>query len=107
MNDLLLHDMPAGRFVTAVVGIIDAARGEMSLLSAGHAPIYFYEAAAGVVHTWEADGLPLGIMSGLELDQPRAIRFAPGDTLVMITDGFFEWQDAAGEQFGIQPRSPS
>jgi phosphoserine phosphatase RsbU/P len=102
VNDLLMHDMPAGRFVTAVVGIIDAARFEMSLLSAGQAPIYFYEAAAGVVHTWAADGMPLGIMSGLELDPERVIRFAPGDTLVVATDGFFEWQDATGEQFGIQ-----
>jgi serine phosphatase RsbU (regulator of sigma subunit) len=26
---------------------------------------------------------------------------APGDLLVLITDGFFEWSNAAGEQFGV------
>ena len=27
---------------------------------------------------------------------------SPGDIILLATDGFFEWEDAAGEQFGSQ-----
>jgi serine phosphatase RsbU (regulator of sigma subunit) len=30
------------------------------------------------------------------------VRFEPGDTLVLATDGFFEWANAAGEQYGTR-----
>ena len=26
---------------------------------------------------------------------------APGDMLVVVTDGFYEWEDPSGEQFGL------
>ena len=31
----------------------------------------------------------------------QKISLAPGDMLVLITDGFFEWANAAGEDFGF------
>jgi serine phosphatase RsbU (regulator of sigma subunit) len=74
----------------------------MSLVSAGQAPIFFYRAASGAVDNWAADDLPLGVMSGVTFDGARRIRFEPGDALVLTTDGFFEWSNAEGEQYGIQ-----
>ena len=100
VNDLLYDDIPEGRFVTAAVGILDPAKGRISLLSAGQAPLLFYEAATGTVHNWDADDLPLGIMSGVKFDKPREIDFGPGDVLVLTTDGFFEWANPRGEQYG-------
>ena len=45
-------------------------------------------------------GVPLGLMAdfGYEpaVEHPRA----PGDVLVLLTDGFFEWARADGELFG-------
>ena len=32
---------------------------------------------------------------------PRHVRFEPGDTLALITDGFFEWLDGEGVMFGL------
>jgi sigma-B regulation protein RsbU (phosphoserine phosphatase) len=101
VNDLLFADIPSGRFVTAAVGVLDPASCSMTLISAGQAPILFYEAASGVLHCWHADGLPLGIMAGAPFDAPRTICFAPGDVLLLTTDGFMEWPDGAGRQFGI------
>lgn len=101
VNDLLHNDMHEGRFVTAVICIIDPGRSELTLLSAGQAPILFFEAERGVVQNWDADMLPLGVMSGMPLERPRVIQCRPGDTLIMVTDGFFEWQDALGQQYGI------
>jgi sigma-B regulation protein RsbU (phosphoserine phosphatase) len=100
VNDLLHEDIPDERFVTAVVGVLDPKTSSMSLVSAGQAPILFYEAAADTVHNWDADDLPLGVMPGLAFDDHRTIDFKPGDTLVLTTDGFFEWPNPAGEMFG-------
>jgi serine phosphatase RsbU (regulator of sigma subunit) len=34
--------------------------------------------------------------------QPIRIRLEPGDIVLLITDGFFEWENRAGELFGTQ-----
>ncbi len=102
VNDLLQEDIPDGRFVTAAVGVLDPSRAQMQLISAGQAPLLFYEAGTDTVHNWDADDLPLGIMSGLTFDDVRTIDFAAGDALVLTTDGFFEWSNRDNEQFGTQ-----
>jgi serine phosphatase RsbU (regulator of sigma subunit) len=88
--------------VTAAVGVIDPAQSRMSLVSAGQAPILFYEAKTGTVHNWDADDLPLGIMTGIGFDEAREIEFGPGDVLVLTTDGFFEWANPQREQYGTE-----
>jgi serine phosphatase RsbU (regulator of sigma subunit) len=100
VNDLLHADIPEGKFVTAVVGLIDPAQSRMTLVSAGQAPLLFYEARTDSVHNWDADDLPLGIMSGIGFDEAREVDFAAGDVLVLTTDGFFEWPNPSGEQYG-------
>lgn len=102
VNELLQVDMPSGRFVTAAVGVLEPSHNEMSFVSAGQAPVFFYRAASRTVENWAADDLPLGIYSGLTFDGARKVRFEPGDTLVLTTDGFFEWSNEGGEQFGIK-----
>jgi len=44
-------------------------------------------------------GFLLGMMEGMEYEEKR-VELAPGDTLVLFTDGVFESPDAAGEPFG-------
>jgi len=102
VNDLLEMDIPTERFVTAAVGVLNPEANRMSLVSAGQAPLLFYHAATKTVENWAADDLPLGIAAGLPFDGARQIDFQPGDALVLTTDGFFEWSNAAHEQFGIQ-----
>jgi sigma-B regulation protein RsbU (phosphoserine phosphatase) len=99
-NDLLHADIPANRFVTAAVGVLTPEESRLDLVSAGQAPLLFYEAATGTVHNWDADVLPLGIMGGVDFDDPRVVRFASGDLLLLTTDGFMEWPDPDGRQFG-------
>jgi serine phosphatase RsbU (regulator of sigma subunit) len=102
VNDLLHADMPPGKFVTAAVGLIDPAHSRMQLVSAGQAPLLFYEAKTKEVHVWDADDIPLGIADGISFDETRDIEFQSGDVLVLTTDGFFEWSNRSGEQFGIE-----
>lgn len=102
VNDLLQMDIPDERFVTAAVGVLQPDSNEMTLLSAGQAPLFFYRAVSRTVENWAADALPLGVVSGLAFDGARRIQFEPGDALVLTTDGFFEWSNNGGEQFGIR-----
>ena len=101
VNDLLYEDTPPERFVTAVITMLDPATSEMTIVSAGHGPLLFYEAGSGAVHRWDADVPPLGVMPGLEFPEPRSLKLHRGDVLALTTDGFFEWSNPAGEMWGI------
>ena len=36
------------------------------------------------------------------IDDAVALKIAPGDVIALFTDGFYEWMNAAGEQFGLK-----
>ena len=65
VNDLLQMDIPDERFVTAAVGVLRPESNQMSLVSAGQAPLFFYRAASRTVENWAAADVPLGVMSGV------------------------------------------
>ena len=100
VNRLLQEDLTDSRSVTAVLGFLEG--DTFSFLSAGHGPIIRYVAAEDAFHTQPAHGIPLGILS--EYDWPPAEHFemAPGDLMVLVTDGFYEWMNAEQEEFGIE-----
>lgn len=100
VNELLTRDLPPDRFVTAVVGVLEPEKSRMLLFSAGHGPIFFYNAKLGKVFLWPASDRPLGIRIGKITGKTTEIIFSPGDILVLVTDGFFEWQNPNGELFG-------
>ncbi len=102
VNNLLTMDMPAGRFVTAAVGLLEPDRRRLFLYSAGHAPIFFYRARLNEVEILEADDMPLGLGMQEQSEVGRVFSFSSGDLLVMITDGFFEWMNPRDEQYGIR-----
>jgi len=99
---LLAQDLPEGRFVTAFFGVLDPARSAVRYVSAGQGPILAYSAATGEFAELPTQGLPLGIVPELPYEPTVEQPLAPGDMLVLLTDGFFEWSNPAGEQFGTQ-----
>ncbi len=101
LNNLLCHDLPPDRFVTFAAAVIDPRTCVVDIVSAGHGPILFYHAATDRIHTRPADGAPLGVLRDQSFDQTQHIEFQPGDTLVLVSDGFFEWPDESGEHFGL------
>jgi serine phosphatase RsbU (regulator of sigma subunit)/signal transduction histidine kinase len=101
MNDLLVEDLPDGRFVTFVVAIVDPKTASAEVLSAGHGPLLVFTRKDRGVRAFKAHGIPFGVMPDVDYGVPDRIELAPGDILVLITDGFFEWANADGELFGI------
>jgi sigma-B regulation protein RsbU (phosphoserine phosphatase) len=102
INDLLCIDLPDGKFNTAFFGFLDPRQNTVRFLSAGQGPILVYAAATGEVSELETHGLPLGLMPEAEYDDTTLLQLAPGDMLVLLTDGFYEWDRPDGEQFGTE-----
>jgi serine phosphatase RsbU (regulator of sigma subunit) len=48
-----------------------------------------------------SQGLPLGILPSLVSAPPEILEMHSGDLLVLATDGFFEWANPSGDQFGV------
>ncbi len=102
INDLLCDDLQSKRFVTFVVALLDPQTHSVRLLSAGHGPLFFYRAAEDRVESFIAHDIPFGLAPEIGYGPPSTLDMHPGDALVLITDGFFEWPNPQGEQFGIE-----
>ncbi len=63
--------------------------------------MFFYHAADQLVEAWAADDLPLGISTNITFESPPPCPLRAVDTLVLAIDGFFEWSDPTGRQYGI------
>jgi len=105
INELLCHDLPDDRFITAFFGLLAPGERRLTYSSAGHGPIIAYRAQSDSMEELPAQGLPLGILPDAVYEAPGIMSFAPGDMMVLFTDGFYEWQTREG-QFG-QPRVES
>jgi len=99
VNTAVSADVGEGRFVTFVAAILGPNSSGVELLSAGHAPLFLYLLKHDRFETMEAQGLPLGISPDFFSEPHRTLQFARGD-LLLATDGFFEWANAAEELFG-------
>ncbi|MGE5487385.1 MAG: SpoIIE family protein phosphatase [bacterium] len=89
---------PSNKFVTLFYCVIDPASGELVYSNAGHNPPLLLR-VSGEVERLEAGGPVLGILRGMRFVEAHA-SLAPGDVLVMYSDGVTEAADAAGEEFG-------
>jgi phosphoserine phosphatase len=101
INEQLMADLPAGRFVTAFVGRLDARNHQIHYRSAGQAPLLHVRDATGDCDRLDASAPPMGITPGVETPLPEPIKLAPGDVLAIPSDGLFEQHDADGHAFGI------
>jgi serine phosphatase RsbU (regulator of sigma subunit) len=102
LNDLLQADLPADRFITFAMAMLQP-NGNVELLSAGHGPTFLYRAADQSIQQFGGDGLPLGVAPEQNYGPTAMFRMETGDVLVMLTDGFFEWQRPQDDEaFGIK-----
>ncbi len=99
VNEQVRQDAGAGAFVTAFAAILDPSRDSLTWLSAGHEPAIIWRAATRSIEELGATGVPLGIGDErVELGDP--VRLAPGDIILIGTDGVRERRNAKGVLFG-------
>lgn len=101
LNSLLAEDLESNRFVTFAVIFLDPKSSRVQVFSAGHGPMLWYRHETDTVEYLEAQGIPLGMMDGFDYDSATEGTLGQGDFLALVTDGFFEWENPVGEDFGI------
>jgi serine phosphatase RsbU (regulator of sigma subunit) len=102
LNQLLSEDLESNRFLTYAVIFLNPETSNVRVLSAGHGPILWYKRASDRIETIEAQGIPLGMIASIRYEHGVEAGFGEGDILALITDGFFEWENPSGEEFGVQ-----
>lgn len=100
INHLITADMSDSRFITMAIALA-SPDGRVDLLSAGHGPTFLYKARSAQIERFDSDGVPLGVIEDEQYRPIRHLALEPGDTLVMLTDGFMERRSPTGELFGI------
>jgi serine phosphatase RsbU (regulator of sigma subunit) len=100
LNHLLYEDLPAEKFVTLAAGLLNPREATLHLISAGHGPLLFFSSAEDRFHRYDAQGVPLGLLPHANYCCAKVLTFAPGDILVLLTDGFTEWANTEDEDFG-------
>ena len=89
----------AEMFVTAFIAAIDLATGEVEYVNAGHNPPLVRRADGTVEWVRAHPSLVLAAMPGVAY-RSRRLALAPGDALLLYTDGVTEAMNVAGELYG-------
>ena len=99
LNRDLMEEADDEMGVTMLVGVLDCASGGLSLVNAGHENPLIVGADGGVEILPMRGGPPFCVV---DFSYPtEQAMLEPGDTLVLITDGATEAQNAAGALFGL------
>jgi serine phosphatase RsbU (regulator of sigma subunit) len=99
-NELLLRDSHTDLLLTAFYALLDPDQGDLVYSNAGHNPPLYYTVATGTFTELSSSGLLLGVLPDMRLPGGR-ITIAPGDLLVLYTDGITEAMNPAMEEFGM------
>jgi len=98
LNQLLVDDFPAGKFVTMVYAVLDPADRSVTFANAGHLrPLVIDQQGERFLDTER--GLPLGLSCG-DYSETR-VTLSAGSKLVFYSDGITEAENARGEEYGL------
>lgn len=98
-NEQILEVSQSNLFLTAFYAMLEAESGKLVFANAGHNPPLWLQAATGEMRPLAAAGIALGAVDQIELEE-REIQLAPGDLLLLYTDGITEAMDANSQLFG-------
>ena len=99
VNSLLEEDNESLMFVTVFYAVYDPATGDFSYANGGHNPPLLVHADGTSEYLPTTDGVALGVMPEYEFEESR-VTLAPGEMVVMYTDGVTEAIDHDSEEFG-------
>jgi len=87
------------KFATLFIAVFDPAAGILTYVNAGHNPGLWI--SPGGVNLLPSGGVPVGMMPGV-VHKQASIRVAPGDTILLYSDGITEALNGSDEEFGME-----
>lgn len=99
LNRHIAETSTPNKFITFFLAAVDAAAGELRFLNAGHNPPLLV-APGGEIRELETSGLPLGLLPDSTYGADT-LEIAPGELLLIYSDGITEAVSPNDEQFGI------
>jgi phosphoserine phosphatase RsbU/P len=99
LNAALAKGNDSGMFVTLLLGTLDFAGNRLAYVRAGHVPPYLRRADGSLERLEQLGGPPLG-WTEKAVYKSDTTAFAAGDAILVLTDGFTEAADPAGQLFG-------
>ncbi|MBF9060596.1 SpoIIE family protein phosphatase [Rhodobacterales bacterium HKCCSP123] len=99
VNDALAEDNASSMFVTLALGLLDLESGALDFASAGHEEAVLLRVGDSAPELLPVSGPALGLFEGISVGS-RALRLAPGDRIVLATDGVTEAFDQQRRVFG-------
>jgi sigma-B regulation protein RsbU (phosphoserine phosphatase) len=98
LNKATCANCPSNRFITFFFSVLDSTTGELRFANAGHNPPIVVR-ASGEAEMLEGGGPVLGILPIAPYGECR-MALAPGDMLVLYSDGVTEATDVNYNEFG-------
>jgi sigma-B regulation protein RsbU (phosphoserine phosphatase) len=104
VNRDLGEDLSDHHFVTLFFARLDPRRRILGYASAGHCPGCILNAGGVVSATLPSTGMPLGVAPEIPIPGASPVSLAPGDIVLLLTDGITEASADQGPLFGM-PRT--
>ncbi|KGE71561.1 PP2C family protein-serine/threonine phosphatase [Spirochaeta lutea] len=86
------------RFATLSYMTYDPETGVMEYSNAGHHPLVVLRRESKKIERIDAPGLPIGLERDAKYER-KVLKLAPGDVVMVYTDGIIEAMNPAGEQY--------
>lgn len=99
LNIALKENLPQSKFVTLFLGRLDTNTGVIEYANAGHTPPLWIRGDS--VEELEETDLVLGVITRADYLN-RTLQLAPGDALVLFTDGVTDAENVDGDDLGSQ-----
>lgn len=103
-NRRMLQDTQSATFITLIYAILDIPRRRLRFVRAGHEPLIVWSAVESQPRVHSPEGIALGMVEDSMFDilEETEIALAPGDSVVLFTDGAVEVANSQNEEYGLQ-----
>lgn len=101
VNRYLTMHSALDKFVSLWAGVFDPANGRLTYVDAGHGHWMHRPVAGAARRVASVGGPPIGIDPGVRYES-GTLDLAPGDRIVVFSDGLVEQQNRGGERFGAE-----
>jgi serine phosphatase RsbU (regulator of sigma subunit) len=99
-NRFIQEDSGSDMFLSVVLGMLDTTNGRFTFANAGHTRPLWWRAASQTCQPLLSSGIVLGVLAEVAIEE-QTVDLAPGDVLVLFTDGVTEAVNRQYEEYGL------